>query len=126
MFTQEVKLFGHKVHLNGIHLTDDHIKAVLESPTPTCCKEFESFLGFVNYHRSFIRGPAGHVAILYELTSAPKKKWAWNKNHTTTFEELKKAVTSAPILAFPNSEDHLILDTDASYFAVGVEFSQVQ
>ena len=63
LFTQEVKLFGHKVHLNGIHLTGDHIKAVLEWPIPTCRKEFESFLGFVNYHHSFITGPAGRVTI---------------------------------------------------------------
>ena len=75
---------------------------------------------------SFITGFAGRAAILYELTGTPKKKWTWNEKHTRAFEELKKAVTSAPVLAFPNSEDHFILDTDALDFAVGVELSQVQ
>ena len=126
LFTQEVKFLGRKVNPSGIQVTDDHVKAVLEWPIPTCCKELESFLGFVNYHRSFITGLAGRAAILYELTGTPKKKWTWSEKHTRAFEELKKAVTSAPVLAFPNSEDHFILDTDASDFAIGAELSQVQ
>ena len=126
LFTQEVKFLGRKVNPSGIQVTDDHVKAVLEWPIPTCCKELESFLGFVNYHRSFITGLAGRAAILYELTGTPKKKWTWSEKHTRAFEELKKAVTSAPVLAFPNSEEHFILDTDASDFAIGAELSQVQ
>ena len=126
LFTQEVKFLGRKVNPSGIQVTDDHVIAVLEWPIPTCCKELESFLGFVNYHRSFITGLAGRAAILYELTGTPKKKWTWNEKHTRAFEELNKAVTSAPVLAFPNSEDHFILDTDASDFAIGAELSQVQ
>lgn len=126
LFTQEVKFLGRRVNPHGIHVTDDHIQAVLEWPIPTCCKELESFLGFVNYHRSFITGLAGRAAILYELTGAPRKKWLWKENHTRAFEELKKAVTSASVLAFPNSDDHFILDTDASDFAIGAELSQVQ
>ena len=126
LFTQEVKFLGRKVNPSGIQVTDDHVKAVLEWPIPTCCKELESFLGFVNYHRSFITGLAGRAAILYELTGTLKKKWTWNEKHTRAFEELKKAVTSAPVLAIPNLEDHFILDTDASDFAIGAELSQVQ
>ena len=126
LFTQEVQFLGCKVNPSGIQVTDNHLKAILEWPIPNCCNELESFLGFVNYYCSFITGLAGHAAILYELTGTPKKKWAWNEKHTRAFEELNKAVTTAPVLSFPNSDHHFIIDTDASDFAIGVELSQVQ
>ena len=39
---------------------------------------------------------------------------------------LKKALTSAPILAFPTKDDRFILDTDASHDSIGAVLSQLQ
>lgn len=43
-----------------------------------------------------------------------------------SFEDLKKALTRAPVLGFPKSEGRYILDTDASGVAIGAVLSQVQ
>ena len=39
---------------------------------------------------------------------------------------LKSKLTEAPVLAYPNQDDHYILDTDASNHSIGVELLQVQ
>lgn len=47
---------------------------------------------------------------LYDLTK-PKIQWLWTDNCENDFASLKEKLTSAPILAYP--------DTDASSFAIG-------
>ena len=46
--------------------------------------------------------------------------------HQAAFENLREALLSAPCLAFPNTDDPFILDTDASETSIGAELSQVQ
>lgn len=42
------------------------------------------------------------------------------------FSALKKALTTAPILAYPLAEGRMVLDTDASNFSIGAVLSQEQ
>ena len=125
LFCQEIQFLGCRIDAAGVHVTEDHIKTVLEWPMPKCRKDLERFLGFVNYHREFIQGMAGRMTLLYELTGS-RAKWEWTKEHTQVFEELRRAMTSPPVLGFPNTRDLFILDTDASDFAIGAELSQLQ
>ncbi|VDL58245.1 unnamed protein product [Hymenolepis diminuta] len=56
-------------------------------------------------------------------------KFLWTEQCTATFEELKRRLTSAPILAFPNLSNNqgtFILDTDASNIVLGAVLSQIQ
>ena len=46
-------------------------------------------------------------------------------NRTRAFDELKAALTTAPVLAFPVQDAPYILDTDASLTSVGAVPSQV-
>ena len=75
--------------------------------------EVESFLGFANYHRDFIQGFADIASDLYSLTG-PKATFTWGEFQQNAYEKLKKALCSAPVLAFPNDRDTFILDTDAT------------
>ena len=61
------------------------------------------------------------------ITKSGKKiELKWEGFHKESFENLKQALTSAPVLAFPNRNDTFILDTDASHFAMGAVLSQIQ
>ena len=75
LFRQEADFLGRRVDAAGLHVTDDHIKDVLEWPVPKCRKDLERFLGFVNYHREFVQGMAGRTAPLYQLTGSCTR---WN------------------------------------------------
>ena len=119
---------GKRVNKEGISLNPEKITAVKNWPTPANETQVESFLGFVNYHRDHIKGYASIAAPLYGLTGSKGRKapLSWDTCHQTAFDDLKKAMTHAPVLSFPKADCPFILDTDASDFATGAELIQVQ
>jgi hypothetical protein len=54
------------------------------------------------------------------------QKFTWTEDCQKSFDALKQALISAPILAYPTREDFFILDTDASNVGMGSVLSQVQ
>ncbi len=79
----------------------------------------EVFLGFMNYHRDFIPQFAALAQPLYEMLGK-RKTFVWQEVHQQSFERLKDGALDDKVLAFPNSRDMFILDTDASDHALGV------
>ena len=61
---------------------------------------------------------------LTELTKGEKKDWAWNKSAEQAFQEPKRRFTTAPILAHFHATKPVIIETDASDFAIGAVLSQ--
>ena len=50
----------------------------------------------------------------------------WTSEANGAFVDLKRALTEAPLLSYPNPDDSFILDTDASSHAVGAVLLQLQ
>ena len=48
----------------------------------------------------------------------------WDSQHQESFDRLKDALTSSPILAYPNYDKPFILETDASLKGLGAVLSQ--
>ena len=123
LFWQEADFLGCRVDAAGIHISNNHIKDVLEWLVPKCCKDLERFLDFVNYHRELVQGMAGWTAPLYQLTMSCAW-WNWMEEYQRALGDLKKAMTSPSVLGFPNARDLFVLDTEASDLAIGVKLSQ--
>ena len=51
---KEVEFLGVMVGADGVRMSEDKVKAVLEWPTPTSVKEVQAFIGFANFYRRFI------------------------------------------------------------------------
>ncbi len=49
-----VNFLGHRVDADGIHTTDEKLKAIVEAPAPKNIQELRSFLGLINYYGKFI------------------------------------------------------------------------
>lgn len=119
---------GHRVSKAGIAVDESKTAAVRDWPTPRNSKEVKSFLGLTSYYRRFVRNYSKIAEPLRRLT-LPTERFQWTPAAEAAFNELKVALTSAPILAFPDTSptsSEYILDTDASDCAVGAVLSQVQ
>jgi len=53
-------------------------------------------------------------------------RFEWNTECQQAFAELKKRLTTEPVLALPTDNGMYILDTDASDFGLGAVLSQQQ
>lgn len=122
---KEVKYLGHVVSPLGVAVDPEKVEAVLDWPVPKDKHELRSFLGLCTYYRRFVHGFANIAKPLTKLTEEGRK-YSWDEGCNDAFEDLKRALTSAPILSYPNSTGKFILDTDASSTAIGGVLSQLQ
>lgn len=97
---------------------------------PTTVREVRSFLGFAGYYRRFIPGFARVAAPLNALLAgtATRKDGPvqWTVDCQSAFDKLKRALLSAPILAYADFSKPFHLYTDASLDGLGAVLSQVQ
>jgi hypothetical protein len=126
MFLQKsVSFLGHVVSDEGISTDPEKTRAVAEWPRPTRLREVRAFLGLASYYRRFVQDFSRISAPLHQL-SRKSQVFRWDAEHQQSFDELKRRLTTSPILAMPTDSDQFVLDTDASGYAVGAVLSQVQ
>ena len=121
----EVELLGYTVSSRGITAQAEKTAAIKNLSAPTTVKEVRSFLGTVGYYRQLIPSFALIAEPLTRLTRK-KEPFAWGNEQKRAFADLKGALVSPPILAFPNTKLPYALHTDASAKAVGAILTQVQ
>ena len=120
----EVEFLGYIIGRDGIKMSAEKVEAVLEWKSPSSLTEVQSFLGFANFYRRFIQNYSQVARPLTELTKSSAKDWKWTDEAETAFNELKSRFTCAPILAHYDPQKPVIVETDASDFALGAVLSQ--
>ena len=126
LFQEEVEYLGRLVSRHGVTLRPDHVKIIREWPVPTTKKQLQSFLGFTNYHREFIKYYSVVVEDLQMLVTKSKAgPIQLAKCHLDVIQILKEKLSNAPIFPYPNPECTFLIDCDASETAIGCELSQV-
>ena len=121
---EEIPILGVIVGKGQVQMETDKVKAAKEWKTPTKIKEVESFLGFANFYRQFIKNFSHMARPLNELKE--KKEWKWEEEQQRAFDELKDKITSQPVLALPKREGKFQVETDTSEHAIGGVLSQEQ
>ena len=123
LFRKEVAYLGHVVNEQGVKPQEDKIIKIKNYPTPTTRRAVRAFLGLAGYYRRFIKNFARIAQPLYKLTG-DHNPWKWGDEEQQSFDALKEALTSAPMLHFPQFEWQMILDTDASAEGFGAILMQ--
>ena len=77
------------------------------------------------YYRKFVKGFSAITAFLTGLLHKDKD-FDWQQAEQQAFDQLKLALTTAPVLILPDSDKPFIITTDASDFAIGAVLSQDQ
>ncbi|PKU63286.1 RNA-directed DNA polymerase [Dendrobium catenatum] len=122
MATDSVHFLGFIVSGNGVQTDPQKISAITSWPIPKSISEVRSFIGLANFYRRFVRG---FSILVSPLTDCLKSKtWHWNQEQQTSFDNIKAALTSAPVLAIPDFHKPFSVDTDASAIGVGAVLSQ--
>ncbi|GJP85889.1 hypothetical protein CLOP_g15986 [Closterium sp. NIES-67] len=122
---ERVQFLGHMVSAQGVHVDPKKIEAVRTWKTPENVKELQQFLGFANYYNRFV---PQYAKLAAPLTNLLKKNtpYKWETKHQEAVEQLKQALTSAPVLILPDPERDYVIEADASDQAVGAVLMQDQ
>ena len=129
MCQREVTYLGHVVGYEKVRLDPHNVSKIIEAKPSTTVKEVRSFLGLASYYRRFIKNFAD---IAHPLTELQKRgvldkgakrergrKVNLPKEALKAFAELKRQITSDPILSLPDFEKPFGVRTDASDYAIG-------
>ena len=90
---------------------------------PQDVSEIQSFLGMAGYYRRFIEG---FSKLAKPMTALLEKnaKFVWTKQCQDSFEELKKRLTSAPVLILPDLTKSFSIYCNASRQGLGYILTQ--
>lgn len=120
---KEIKYLGFIVG-GGVMRTDpDKIEAIKTIPIPKSVKEVRSFLGTAGWYRRFIRDFSSMTAPLTDLIKKGVKFQITDKA-VESFNQLKHALTTAPLLVHPDFKKRFYIQCDASSYGVGAVLFQ--
>jgi hypothetical protein len=122
---QSTPFLGHLLVEGGIIPNPEKIRAVEEARIPTNRKELQRFLGLASYYRRFVHRFADVAEPLTRLVSK-NQEWVWLEEQEEAYQELKRRLISAPILAHPDWKQRFIVQPDASAVAIGAVLAQQQ
>ena len=146
-FNTIVLFLGHILLAKGILVNPEKVEKVKTWPVPKKIKEVQSFLGLASYYRRFIDKFAEKARCLHKLVGPTSNKhrkartkkekdnsttgtqsepriFEWTTKHQEVFDALKEALSTSPVLGYPNFSRELILEIDASLNGLGTILSQ--
>ena len=110
---QEVKYLGLIVGTNSIRMDPCKVSAVVNWLQPKNVKDVQSFLGFANFYRRFIKDFVKQATPLTKLTKKDIP-FVWDETCARAFQDLKNAFTSAPILRHFDPDKPSTVECDSS------------
>jgi hypothetical protein len=119
----ELPFLGYIISRDGVRTDPAKIEKMANFPEPKDTTELKRFLGLVGFYRQFIEG-FSKIAFPLNYLLSPKHLWNWTIRQQKAFDEIKRRVTTAPVLAYPDMTKRFSLYTDASYLGLGAVLGQ--
>jgi hypothetical protein len=114
----EVAFLRHVISAGGVSVDAGKVKDVLNWMPPTTASEIQSFLGLAGYYRRFIKDFSKIAKPMMKLLEK-NKAFEWTAECQSSFEELRKHLTSAPVLVLPDFTKKFDIYYDASRRGLG-------
>jgi len=99
-------------------MESDRISTIEDWPPPKSIRDGPVSIGFTNLHQQFIRKYAKVTTPIPDLLQNSPGKWEWTRVSGFRFQRLRQAFTEAPIHHHFDLPKPIILQMDASCFAI--------
>ena len=106
-----------------VSVDPEKVEAVMGRERPKSVFKIRSLLGMARYYRRFIEDFSRIAAPITRLTRK-EVKFDWDDRCEEAFQELKRRLTSAPILIVPNKGQGYTVYCDASRAGLGCVLMQ--
>src|SRR5277367_1235758 len=120
---QEVAFLGFVVGPKGVWMDPTKVEAITSWPASWSVHDVRVFLGLANFYRRFIKNFSKMATPLTALLKK-NRRFRSTQEAQSSFDELKVAFTTAPILRHFNPSLPTVVEADASDYAQGGVISQ--
>lgn len=112
---------GFVVDQQGLRTDPEKVSAIMNYSVPKTTTEIKRLIGLVSWYRRFIKDFSTICSPISDLLHGRKKGQSitWTTEADQAFNEIKRRLTSAPVLASPDFTKPFIIQCDASNTAVG-------
>lgn len=120
---RSIAYLGHVISEQGISTDPSKIAAIQSWPSPASVKDLRSFLGLSGYYMKFVK----HYGLISKpLTNLLRKNtvFVWSADAETSFQTLKQALITAPVLVLPDFTKQFCVETDACAVGIGAVLTQ--
>ncbi|XP_070046637.1 uncharacterized mitochondrial protein AtMg00860-like [Nicotiana tomentosiformis] len=118
-----VEFLGRVVSSKGIQVDLRKIEAVQSWSSLSSATEIRSFLSLDDYYRLFMEGFSSIASPLTTLTQKGAI-FRWLDECKESFQKLKTALTTSPILVIPSASGSYTVYCDASWISIGCVLMQ--
>ncbi|KAL7851936.1 hypothetical protein SRHO_G00177210 [Serrasalmus rhombeus] len=122
---QEIVFLGDKLTTQGIKPDEEKVSAIQNMSRPLNKKGVLRVMGMVNFLGKFIPNLAAKTSHLRELLHK-ENEFRWTVNHEREWQNLKTALTTAPVLTFFDTTKSIKISTDASKDGLGAVLLQAE
>lgn len=115
---------GHQITPEGVSVSADRIECIKGLQPPRSVKETKKVYGFFSWFRKLVPSFSTLTRPLVDLSNSPS--FYWNDELQRAFTQLRDALLSSPVLAYPRRDDRFILYSDSSLAGSGQVLTQIQ
>lgn len=123
--TCETEFLGLIVGNEGLQVNPAKVEVVKNWPRPRSLTKRRSVLGLVQFFRRFIKDFSKRAGPLTALTQKNVGIRGWDVQAELAFDDMKRALTTVPVLRPPIWSEPFRLHIDASKMAVGATLTQL-
>ena len=119
----ELKYLGYIVDAKGLRPDPEKVQAIVNIKPPSSISEIRRFIGAASWYRRFV---SNFSKIISPITRLTKKniKWEWTAECQQSFNLIKEALVTAPVMTCPDFNRMFSFQTDASNTALGAVLTQ--
>jgi hypothetical protein len=112
------QLLGFLVSARGIEANPEKIQEILTMGKPTKLHDVQKLAGRVTALSQFVARLGEKALPLYALMKKSDNKFEWTEEADVAFAQLKKVLSSPPVLVAPNEKEPLLLYIAATHQVV--------
>ena len=121
---RDLEFLGYRITSSGNEAKTEHVRAIIDAPTPHNRRDLRKFFGICGWLREFIPDFARHALPLTAHLSA-KSAWRWTAKEQQAFDAIKRAFSAPLVLHRPDPGKPFVLQTDASAEGMGAVLFQL-
>lgn len=123
----EVNFLGHTISKEGLKPNSEKVEALKALKPMNTLKGVRSISGAFNFYRKFIKDYTKIMTPIHNLMKgggSSNSKVVWTEEALKALEEIKEAMTTAPVLKFPQRGRRFHLKVDTSALGIGAVLEQ--